>query len=78
MWGQISFVLSFYFFLRSLAIFIENMATEQKVVITFVSTKGQFASIKPCITKNIEPRPIITNVGMAMPSVLRVRIVAIA
>lgn len=55
-----------------------KIITEQTVVITFVITRGQLLSMKPWITKNTDPRPSIQNVGRAIPSVRRVRIVEIA
>ncbi len=66
------------FFRLSFTILMANMMAEQIVVMTFVMTSGQFSSMMPWITKRIDPRPSMQNVGMAMPSVLRVRIVAIA
>lgn len=51
---------------------------EQIAVMTFVITRGQLCIMRPCATKKIEPAPISINVGSAIPSVSRVRIVYIA
>lgn len=45
---------------------------------TLVIVRGQLPRIKPCMTKNTEPSPSMINVGIAIPSVSRVRIVTIA
>lgn len=66
------------FFFLSLCILMKKMMAEQMVVITLVSTNGMLPRQIPCITKNTEPRPSIQNVGNAMASVSRVRIVIIA
>lgn len=51
---------------------------EHTDAITLVMTKGQLLRAMPWITKKIDPKPSIQKVGIAMPSVLRVRIVAMA
>ena len=48
------------------------------MVMTLVITSGQFSRTIPCTTKRMEPRPSMQNVGIAMPSVFLVRMVAIA
>lgn len=55
-----------------------KMIMEQTVAIVLVITMGMLPSRIPWTTKSTEPSPNIRKVGMAMPSVSRVRIVAIA
>lgn len=53
---------------------------EHVVVMRLVTTSGQFIGslTSPWATKNAPPRPINRNVGTAIPSVSRVRMVYIA
>lgn len=48
------------------------------VVMTLVMTSGTLPHSIPLITKNTLPKPSMMKVGMAMPSVSRVRMVTMA
>lgn len=55
-----------------------KMIMESRVAMVFVITMGILPRRIPWTTNSTEPSPNIRNVGMAIPSVSRVRIVAIA
>ena len=63
---------------RSFCSFITVMTAQHTAVIVLVMISGQLPISAPCTTKNTLPTPIDRNVGSAMPSVLRVRIVYMA
>ena len=52
-----------------------NTIALDAVVMTLVMNNGQFLSNRPWIAKKVLPKPIIRNVGNAIPSVSWVRMV---
>lgn len=54
------------------------MMTEQRNVMMLVTQSAHTSVRNPNTMKNAAPRPIITKVAIAMPSVSRVRIVVYA
>lgn len=68
----------FFFFNRSLWTFITKTIIDDTVVMRFVIISGQLLIMNPWMTKNILPNPSRRNVGIAMPSVSRVRMVYMA
>ncbi len=55
-----------------------NTIADETVVIVLVMISGQLPNIRPWITKKMLPKASRRNVGIAIPSVSRVRIVWIA